>query len=104
MQQQRLAALRKIHARKNNANLLDHVAEQDAAFFAKFHYDKQYVYQILFEDYQDQGEEMQKIKKPSELLQNADFWDAEKKNFEESRLVINKLGKLESYDVHGLQP
>lgn len=73
-------------------------------YYAKYHYDKQYVYQILFEDYMDQGETIQKTKKPQELIEDTEFWDAERNNARETRLIINKLKGLETYDLHALAP
>lgn len=94
IRQRKLDAMARVHARKNNASLLDHIADQERAHFAKFHYDKAYVYQILFEDYMDQGETMQKAKKPQELVEDEEFWELEKQNARESRICINKLKGL----------
>ena len=38
------------------------------------------------------------------MIKDEKFWDAEKKNTRESRLIINKLKNLETYDVMQLNP
>lgn len=48
----------------------------------------------------DSGEMIHKTKDPLLLNENQMFWEQEKANFDESRLVINKLKDLETYDLH----
>ena len=38
------------------------------------------------------------------MIEDEKFWEAEKKNTKESRLIINKLKNLETYDVMQLNP
>ena len=79
------------------------ISRIDPEFKYNFIYDRRFVDRVLFEAFQDGGEDLYRLP-PKELVQNEEFWRKEKETDKDAREVIKGLGSFQTYDYHRIAP